>query len=849
MSTDWPVRAQALLTWANVGAGAHARQHPRGREREHPDDHRALHPVREPAADRRAVLSGSRVIGRRCYRRDVSGQPFGPLLRGLRETAGLSQEALAERAQLSTRTVSDLERGIHHTARRYTAELLAAALDLDGQPRAVFLSAAAGRPARVEPVGSGADLLLGRDDDIRAAAAALTSGPGLVTVTGPGGVGKTRLAAELQAQLSQQWDDGSRFVDLGVLTDPDLVAPVVAAAVSVPSGGDPPLLALSNHLRTRHLLLVLDNAEHVLAAVAELTSVVLEAATAVTVLVTSRAPLRLGRERVLPLGPLAVSAAVDAASPAAELFALRARSANPSWQGSAADAAAISEICRRLDGLPLAIELAAAHTRLLSPTDLLDRLDLDVLAVRRSDLPARQRTMRALIGWSYDLLSPAEQAVFEAVSVFRGSWDVRAAEHVVGRGCLDELEALLEANLLLSPAAIGTPRLRMLDTISHFAAERLASGPDAADYRSRHVDWCVDVAAEGAERLTGPEQGEWLRRLDLEHNNLRAALAEAMRIDGDGRADRLAAYLWRFWYLRGHLSEGSRWIDQVLARTGVDDVAVTAARCKARYGAGVLAWMQGHNTEAEGHAQSACEGLLELGELTLAAHAVNLLGMIAQYRGQHQLAADRFTEALDTGRQTGDRRTVAVSLINIGALATDQGDEAVAERSLRESVEAFRELGDGRSEADVLGTLSDLAARQGRFAEAADLLELALATFVALGDRTGENEARQSLGRLHGLRGDVVGAAAQWEAVLVLSADLGDPWGRAAARTGLAELAEADGDHAAADRFQHALDLHRDLDHQQGVVACLEGLIRIAEAGGGDDDAHRWRDELRRSSG
>ncbi|MBV9488033.1 MAG: tetratricopeptide repeat protein [Frankiaceae bacterium] len=770
----------------------------------------------------------------------MSEPSFGGLLRTLREGARLSQEALAERAGLSTRTVSDLERGVNKTARRFTADLLAGALRLEGDDHERFLAAAAGRSAPDEtPPHSGGErptpeALIGRHDEFVECQRALREGARLLTLTGPGGVGKTRLARELMVAPTHVAE--AVFVDLSSLEDPDLVASVVARALGLADSPETLLRNAATSLADRHDLIVLDNAEHVLDATTAVARALMS--TSLVTVVTSRTPLRLTGEHVVDVRPLP-------ANDAAALFMVRAEAAT-GRRVTASDAVTVAEICQRLDGLPLPIELAAARSRLLTPSELLARLDLDLLAIRSTGAPERQRTMRALVGWSYDLLNGDEQEVFAACSVFRGGFDVASASRVVGRDCLDDLEALLDASLLTVQSDGERSRLRMLETIAQYAAEQLAARPDADDPRQRHVGWCLDLAARAGEALTGPDQAVWLDRLHVEHDNLRSALSQSLAVPDDprGRAVRIAAGLWRFWYLHGHLSEGRRWLDQVLALPAPADHDIQVAYATAQYGAGVITWLGGDLDRASDLAQRATEHLAQLDQRGLAASAQMLVGMIAQYRGDAVAAGEQFRAALQVGRELSDQRVIAVALINLGALATDAGDDASGARLLEESLTEFRALGDTRSTADVLGTLGEIATRQGRLDDAAALFSQCLSAFLELGDRPGESECRQALARLATQGGDAAEAASQWDAVLQISADIADPWGRAAARTGFAILAEQADEPVAADRYVHALDLNRDLDHRAGMVACLEGLVRLAERTCDEPAALRWRGEL-----
>lgn len=759
--------------------------------------------------------------------------PFGALLRELRLAAGMTQELLAERATLSVRAVSDLERGVNRSARRETAELLASALEVDESARMAFVLTAMGRstPPTAEP-----NALVGRDAEQQAVASALAGEAMVVTIVGPGGIGKTSLARAVHRE-----SPAAVWVDLAPLVNADLVVPTVATAIGVPSESKPTPATIAGRLHNHPILVVLDNAEHVHLPVTELVVAVSAVASAARVLVTSRIPLHTAAEQVIVLGPLPSDAEAGQLSPAATLFTRRAAEAVPGWQPDEGDLPMVTELCSRLDGLPLAIELAAARIRLLSVGDLLQRLDLDTLSGRRADTPDRQRTMRSTIGWSHGLLAPAEQEVFAAIGAFRGSWTVPALEHVVGRHVLDDLETLLDASLVVAQQSDHDPRFAASEAVAEFAREQLAQSPTAALVHQRHVGWCAELAALAGTGLTGAEQGDWMTRLDAEQDNLRAALTWAIERSIADDAERLSAGVWRYWYIRGQLHEGRSWLDRVLA-LGADDGG-SVERGRARYGASIMAWMQGDNATALDQAARAFAILSTAGDQVAASHVVNLQGMISQYRGELEQASSRFNEALEIGRRIGDARVMAVSLINIGNLSVARGDEAAAESALRDSLVHFRALGDERSSTDALGNLGELAIRQGRLDEAADLLGECLDVFVRLGDRPGESESRQALARLCILRGEYAEAEAEWRSVLALSELQGDPWGEATAWTGLAETAASRQDASARALFERALGLHRSLEHEAGVIRALDGLVAEAERTGDSQSAARWREE------
>ncbi|HET8959945.1 ATP-binding protein, partial [Nocardioides sp.] len=522
----------------------------------------------------------------------VEEQPFGSLLRGLREAAGLSQEELAARAGLSSHAVSALERGARTRPYPHTIRSLADALDVDDADRAALIAAVPARRRTATGPGDAAastrtrDLpvpattLLGRDAEVAQVSELLRSSR-LVTLTGTGGVGKTRLALAAARDVRARFADGVCWVELASLLDPAAVLPTVADAIDAgPAVDGDHVAAISDRLRDRQLLVVLDNFEHVLEAAPEVARVI-QAAPGLTVLATSRAPLRVRGEAELPVEPLALPGEQDdpGQQPAAvRLLLERARAVSPGWGDSEGDRAAVDATCVRLAGVPLALELAAARARLLDPASLLDRLD-DAVEAGARDLPERQRTMRATLDWSYGLLSDDEQALLRLLSAFVGGFrldDLESVAGALGDRSADPLALLasLSEHSLVTADPGGGPsrRFRLLEPVAQYARDRLVEAGEATEAHTTHLDHYLDLAELAAPHYQDGEQVEWLARIDAEHANLTAAAERALSSGEATRVARISWALWLYWWLRGHHAHGRRLAEAALAHDLPDDV-------------------------------------------------------------------------------------------------------------------------------------------------------------------------------------------------------------------------------------------------------------------------------------
>ena len=490
---------------------------------------------------------------------------------------------------------------------------------------------------------------------------------------------------------------------------------------------------------------------------------------------------------------------------AVALFVARACELRPDFAlDDEEDAAAVAEVCRRLDGLPLAIELAAARVKLLPPGALLGVLErrLGLLTGGARDLPARQRTLGDAIAWSHDLLSPGEQALFRRLAVFAGGFTLAAAAAVAGPGgaadVLEGLAALVDGSLVRradGPAldVAPGPRFAMLETIREYALERLDEGGEAEATRRAHARFFLALAEAAAPRLLGPEQAAWLGRLAAEHDNLRAALAWAIARDPD-QALRLAGGLWRFWEVRGHLAEGRGWLERALAAGG----AAPRMRATALNGAGNLAWAQGDLARADELHAAALALRRELGDAGGVAASLSNLGLVAHVRGDLARAAALYDEALALDRERGDRAGIAGTLNNLADVARIRGQLGRAAALWAEALALRRELGDKRGVAAALDNLGLAVGAQGDLGRAAALHTEAVALQREVGDRQGLAHALNNLGGTVSARGDLARAAALYDEALALSVELGDRLGVARGLEGLAAAAAGSRPHQTA---------------------------------------------------
>ena len=641
---------------------------------------------------------------------------FGAQLKALREAAGFTQEELATIASLSAHAVSALERGERRRPHVETVRALSAALDLTGETRDAFLHSARA-PAHNAVVDelSGVCLplaptaLLGRDADVQMLRQWLTDDDArLITLIGPGGVGKTRLALELASGIAAEGATRAVFVALAAIRNPAFVASAIAEALGL---SDVTALNLPTRARAacehHPTLLVLDNFEQVLDAT-PLVADLLTAVAALRVLVTSRAPLRVRGEREYVVGPLALDVDDDATSPAdfarapaVRLFVERVRDVRPDFRLTSTNGPIVTAICRRLDALPLALELAAPWMKVLTVEDLLRRLTGDVLlsTVGPRDLPERQQTINATVAWSYQLLPPNEQRVFRRLSALPGRFPIEAAVAVLagggGVGRVDDVvrdaASLIDRSLLLrAETAVATrPLYQMLETVRAFAALELTAAGERDNALEGLARYCIAEASRAAKGLMGPAQGEWLDRVRDDLESYRGALAWLIERGRPAEASDIAWGLKYFWLIRGHAAEGLEWYEQILNRPSLP----AAAESRALLGATGMWWTQGKL----GRARIGADRVLALahgsGDMEMVAQAQHISGHVEHALGNVTAARDRFAQSIEGFRALGIPSGTGNALSGMAVLALATGDAGQAERLLDEATSVLRDAG------------------------------------------------------------------------------------------------------------------------------------------------------------
>jgi predicted ATPase len=580
---------------------------------------------------------------------------------------------------------------------------------------------------------------------------------GLVTLTGTGGCGKTRLAIEAAAGLLPSYRDGIFFVDLATITNPDLVPSTIALALDVRQESSRPIEELlKDVLQDRETLLVLDNFEQVLEA-APVIAGLLSASPRLRVLVTSRAALHLSGEQEFPVPPLGTPDARDIPRTqeltryeAIDLFVQRASRVDPNFRITDANSAAVAQICAQLDGLPLAIELAASRVKLLPPASMLKRLErrLALLTGGARDLPARQRTLRDTIGWSYDLLDREEQILFSRLATFVGGWTIEAAEAVanpdseLGVDTLDALGSLMDKSLIRRSDPDTESRFQMLGTIREFGIDKLAEVGDADLVRRRHALYYLELVTAAESGLTARDQG-WRNRLESEHDNIRAALSWTIDARATDIGMGIVGALWRFWQMRGHLAEGRRWTDEVLGLPGA--AARTATRAKALSASGSLAYWLRDTESVLALYRESLEIYREIRDRRGEAEAAYNLGFAHLLEGDVRAAKDLYETAAQMYRSVGDRLRLAQAVMALGMVAYHEGDLEKSDALTEEARAAFLDAGDLWGISMTAGQLGALALRRGEHERARRAITESLELNDKLGNRLGTSVGIQGL--------------------------------------------------------------------------------------------------------
>ena len=818
----------------------------------------------------------------------TESETFGSSLRRFRTAAELTQEELAERAGLSVRSISDIERGLNRSPYQATVERLIEALACSDEAAATLQASVSRRRGPATPVAeqpltnlpAAPNPLIGRESDEAAVVHLLRwEGRRLLTLTGAGGVGKTRLALRVAQTVAPDFTGGSVFVPLAAVHHYALVAPAIAAVLGLPEvGRQGPEDRLLASLAVREVLLVLDNFEQVVDA-APFVVRLLGACPKVKVLATSRIPLHVHAEQEVDVRALGMPEIKDRSGPeelrrfpAVELFLNRAQLVLPSFSLTSRNARTVAEICRALDGLPLAIELAAARIKGLTAEEILSHLGhrLDLLTGGARDLPVRHHTMRNTIAWSYNLLDNEPQRLFRHVSVFVGGFDLHAINAVCARDGRRTMELLLD---LVDQSVVQVQerleeitRYTVLETVREYGLEQLARHTEGAETREYHAGYFLALAEEAAPALTGPDQAMWTTRLEKDYANLQTALTWGQEHSTEAGL-RLATALWRFWYIRGQLSEGRRWLRRLLA---ADDFLDVPERLQATtfFAAGALAYAQTDHREAHslfdrslalrrssGTPIELAETLNGLGLVAINAGeyahgrqlleesallrreadepfalgaTLNNLANVLRYQGEYKQAVALYEESLQLYRAAGDQAATANTLNNLGQLATEQGDFQHAVEFSSQALQIAQEQGTAFVVAQSLDNLGQIALDEGEFQRATSLFGEAGVLYETIGDTAGTALTLYGLATVALRQGVCPGAQHQAAQSLSLFQANQNRRCEGLALALLGDLAVARGDHRQAEiYYTDALTIHREVGYLLGLAETLERIARL----------------------
>ncbi len=689
--------------------------------------------------------------------------------------------------------------------------------------------------------------LIGREKELEAVTKMLLDeNARIVTLTGTGGIGKTRLGLQVAAELIELFKHGVFFVDLVPISDPGLLASVIAQTLKVRETGGRPLLdVVKDYLCDKHILLLLDNFEQIMEAELQVVQL-LSACPGVRILVTSREPLHVRGEKVFIVPPLQLpEAGQPHLLPVSELshyeavclFIESAAAIKRDFQVTSQNAPAVAEICIRLDGIPLAIELAAARIKLLPPQAILKRLDhrLRLLTAGAHDLPARQQTLRATIDWSYDMLDTAHQMLFRTLAVFAGGFTIEAAEalcSITGTAALDVfngVESLLDKNLLLLEEILAwEPRFRMLETIREYGMERLLESSEEERVRQKHAEYYLVLAEAAEPKLNAPEQGIWLDRLHIEHDNIRAALQWFTK-KKDGEAElRLTGELWRFWQIRGYLTEGRERLKKALT-DGLD--APDSLRARALMGAGNLSQLQGDYDQSIILLEDSLAIFQKIGDQLGIAMVYRELGLTYWHLGRLEQAHDYYNEGWKKAHELGEKLLSAMNLLGLGLINWMEGNLEKAQSQFEESQRIFVDVGDRRHEAKAICNLGIIFYEMRDMEKAETYFLKALEIQEEIGDVDDLRNVYNDLGYLYYKIKDYTQAIHYYVKLDQLVQDIGDRRMKSTACSGLSEVYLAMGDTAQALEYaQNALQEVQDIGTgiELGVSCRVLGDVWLA---------------------
>ncbi len=807
---------------------------------------------------------------------------FGEWLKHRRKTLDLTQQALADLAHCSIVTIRKIESSDLIPSKQLAKEL-AMALQVPEADRAAYIQFARSREAhmpatafsaRSEPaarsdvaprayrVPSSLGSLIGREWEISAACDLLKrDGVRLVTLTGPPGTGKTRLSLAIAEQLQIELTHGACFVPLALISDPALVIEEIAQTLDMVETASRSLLAeVQTYLNDKQLLLVLDNFEQVIAA-ASVVGALLGAAPQLKVLISSREPLKIYGENEFPIPPLTVPSVKDRLPidelkmySAIELFTQRAQASQPTFELSDENAAVLTQICARLDGLPLAIEMAAARIKWISLAKLLEQLNQHLSALTGStrDRAPRQQTLRGAIDWSYDLLDDSLQHLFDLCGLFVGGFDVEAMNAVSGYADASPLlQELVEKNLLkYTVEPDGAARYSMLEMIHAYAHEQLLANNQLARPQQLATAHYLAVAEQAQRKVSGPEEQQALDQLEREHDNLRATLQWAgEERDGDEFL-RLCSALVTFWLVRGHWTEGQQWTERALTRTSATAATPDQQRLRANalHAAAQLAENRGHPDVTRALYEESLQLWRALNDQNGIAESLNGLGRVASNQGDYAQARAHFEASIDLFRTIDNRAGLAAALNGLGYVAYIQHGDAEARRLCEESLALRRALGDQRGIAATLNSLGYLVVMQGDYASARQLYEESLSLRRKLGDLRGISRTLNNLGIAASEQADYATAQAFYAEGLAIDRELGDKRGAAIALINLGNVAYNVGNwDMARSHYEESLARLTALNDQRSIATALSSLGNVALVQGDSVSARRlYHDSLTR---